>query len=392
LTLAARDDPPGLASGVPIASPVDVHMRAVAVQIPFAFSGRTVISVAALVALSVAAVAHAGLHYVAPIGLFALLAIVLPFAAAVAWLIGIVERAAIPARYQGLAGAVLGVLILAVYWPDRLWFLIPVSGLALVGLGRMVTRPRDGATRAVAGSLILIAALYAIIWNANYLALLASRFRLQDEAARAIDLWIYQRTDDHGLFPIVHMRLLVMACERGYVSLFLGIFLTPILLVREPAALRRFITQTATCYAVGLVVFLMWPVVGPCLMYPDSIDAMWSGENTRQIMAASLMEFDAIRAGGQPVSGFGYFVGVPSLHVAMAILMQWTIGRRSRVAGWMVAPMNVFAALATFVLGYHYLIDVAGGITLAAMSIALWHPHGAVARLRLHVSRRPCPA
>jgi hypothetical protein len=360
-----------------------MHRRSAGRQVEFAFSARVVTTVAAILALSVGAIRLAGLQYAVPIGLLGLLAIVLPCAAAVACLIGAAEQAAIPARWHPWVGTALGVLIMAVYWPDRLWFLIPVSGLGLVGLGRTVTGPRDGTMRAVVGSLLLIAALYAIIWNANYLVLLASRFRLQDGTALAIDLWMYQRRDHYALFPLVHTPLLVMACERGYVSLFLGIFLTPILLVREPAALRRFVGQTAACYGLGLLVFVIWPIAGPCLMFPDSISSASSGESTRRFMQASLAEFDAIRSGGQPVSGFGYFVGLPSLHVAMAILMQWTIGRRSRLAGWIVAPMNVFAALATFVLGYHYLIDVAGGVILAAMSIALWHPQGAVARLRL---------
>jgi hypothetical protein len=35
--------------------------------------------------------------------------------------------------------------------------------------------------------------------------------------------------------------------------------------------------------------------------------------------------------------------------------------------------MNVLAVIATFVLGYHYLIDVAGGALLAWASIAVWN-------------------
>jgi hypothetical protein len=140
---------------------------------------------------------------------------------------------------------------------------------------------------------------------------MVSRSRLQDGMARAVDLWIYGPVDDRGLFPLTHSSLLVMACERGYTSLFLGIVLTPMLLVKQAGELRRFVLRTATCYGAGLLVFLIWPVAGPHLAYPESISTAWSGESTRVFMESSLTEFASIRAGGQPMSGFGYFVGYP---------------------------------------------------------------------------------
>ena len=80
-----------------------------------------------------------------------------------------------------------------------------------------------------------------------------------------------------------------------------------------------------TCYAGGLLVFLLWPVAGPYLVYPTSISTIFASVGSYEIMRASLAEFSSIRLGGQPISGFGYFVGFPSLHVALAIVMQDTV-------------------------------------------------------------------
>jgi membrane-associated phospholipid phosphatase len=98
---------------------------------------------------------------------------------------------------------------------------------------------------------------------------------------------------------------------------------------------------------------------------------MFTGSSTRAFMQSSLLEFSEIRSGGQPVTGFGYFVGIPSLHVAMAVLLQFTIQQRSGAGGWLVAPINILLIASTVVLGYHYLADVPGGVLLALAAIAI---------------------
>jgi membrane-associated phospholipid phosphatase len=131
------------------------------------------------------------------------------------------------------------------------------------------------------------------------------------------------------------------------------------------------VARLVFCYAVGLLLFVGWPVAGPYLVFPASISSTFAGLNTRAIMQSSLVEFAAIRLGGQPVTGFGYFVGLPSLHVAMAVLLQFTIQQRSRIGAWVVAPINMLMIASTFVLGYHYLADVPGGVLLAFAAIKL---------------------
>ena len=144
-----------------------------------------------------------------------------------------------------------------------------------------------------------------------------------------------------GWFPLVHTAWLVTIFERAYLSLFAEIALAVVVLARQTDALRWFVARLVFCYACGLLFFVGWPVAGPCLVYPASISATFSGLNTRAIMQSSLEEFSAIRFGGQPVTGFGYFVGLPSLHVAMAVLLQFTIQQRSRIGAWVVAPINI---------------------------------------------------
>jgi hypothetical protein len=136
-----------------------MHMTATRAPVRFAFSPRSVAVVAAILTLSVIGIRLAGLHYAIPVGLLYLLAVVVPCAACVAGVIIATERAQFPSACQPLIGCLLGLILLACYWPDRLWFLLPTTIGALVLLGRELSAPRDGSASCVIGTLLLIAAM-----------------------------------------------------------------------------------------------------------------------------------------------------------------------------------------------------------------------------------------
>jgi membrane-associated phospholipid phosphatase len=73
------------------------------------------------------------------------------------------------------------------------------------------------------------------------------------------------------------------------------------------------------------------------------------------------------------VNGFGYFVAIPSLHVALAVVLQAML-RFSPGHFWAFLPVNLVLALSTVLLGYHYLIDVVAGVALGILvTIPGWH-------------------
>jgi len=76
----------------------------------------------------------------------------------------------------------------------------------------------------------------------------------------------------------------------------------------------------------------------------------------------------AVYAGDQPYNGF------PSLHVAFSTLCLIAYARWRR--GYALAALPLVAAIiaATVLIRQHYLADVAGGLTLAALAhwVALW--------------------
>jgi len=73
----------------------------------------------------------------------------------------------------------------------------------------------------------------------------------------------------------------------------------------------------------------------------------------------------------------GYYVAFPSLHVAQPVIAAWFLRKWSRVA-LIVGAYCVLLVPAILILQWHYLIDIIGGLAVAA--IAVWSVGGATSR------------
>lgn len=91
---------------------------------------------------------------------------------------------------------------------------------------------------------------------------------------------------------------------------------------------------------------------------------------TFQIMRQSYLDFEAVRTHARPMTGFAYFIGLPSLHAAIALLFQLAL-RRSSVNFWLFLPINCLMAVSTVVLGYHYVLDTIAGLLLTPLVLGL---------------------
>ena len=192
---------------------------------------------------------------------------------------------------------------------------------------------------------LMVAAIYVIVWNANYLALVASRSRLHDASIRTLDEALYsaiwgRQIVYEGWFPLVRTPWLVVIFERAYLSLFAEIALV---LTGTGATHAR---SSLVCSASRFLLCVRTPrfrrmarrraVYRLSLLYQRHL---FRAQFTRDhgVFACRLF---CDPFGGQPVTGFGYFVGVPSLHVAMAVLLQFAIRQSARAAGGVARGAN----------------------------------------------------
>ncbi|MFO1096357.1 MAG: phosphatase PAP2 family protein [Planctomycetaceae bacterium] len=176
------------------------------------------------------------------------------------------------------------------------------------------------------------------------------------------------------------------ALRIAYNSLLLQ---TPLVIVilgftGDRRSLEQFVLQFMVGTWICLVVFCLWPAAGPFSGYGFAPNAT---------QARYLEHFHELREGVRTVVTWRNAEGLitfPSFHTTWALLLAWAVRKRP----WLFVlsgSANAAVILATMTTGWHYFTDVAGGVLLGGVVIALTThsaaeltemSHGMVRRLR----------
>lgn len=215
---------------------------------------------------------------------------------------------------------------------------------------------------------------------------------LQDDALLAIDRALGLDPE-----PIMHFvndhPWLADILSRGY-----GLIKWPLLgipvvltLTARYVRLQMFMLAMSLALAVTIAISAMVPAIGT--FYGLQLPAAHFPEINTMIYAGQLRDILALRDGSLHELHLFFLSGIvsfPSFHAASAVLYMWALWPVRRIGG-IAAALNVLMIAATPAIGAHYLIDVFGGIALAAASI--WVTKFYVARLgrtaRMPAARAP---
>lgn len=193
---------------------------------------------------------------------------------------------------------------------------------------------------------------------------------LQDQALLAIDRALGLDPEPIARFVNDHPWL-ADVLSRGY-----GLIKWPLLgipvvltLTARYVRLQLFMLAMSLALAVTIAISALVPAIGtyyglqlPAAQLPGVNTAIYAGQ-LRDILAlrdGSLHELQLFRLSG--------IVSFPSFHAASAVLYMWALWPVRRIGG-IAAALNLLMIAATPVIGAHYIVDVAGGIALAAASI-----------------------
>jgi len=330
---------------------------------------RTLMLLCAFYGSTIASLYWIGIQPVVPWSLLlAFVLVVVPFALGAAGAVTLVigHKASANTLTRGRC-MLLGVMFMAAYRLDSPLFLLAQFIVLPIVVRRLW---RSGLVRPLtlmAGALMVG---YAAIWNLNYLVALLSKGRLADPVLRELDIALYRLLfrapiDYVGFFPMVRSEVVFRLFENAYVMLMPEIFVAALLWVMAKRDVATFLRTFFTCYSIGLIVFAVYPAVGPCIAFPDSFGAEFRGSLTFRLMDGMASEYTAALE-RTSVNGFGYFVAVPSLHVALAVVLQVML-RVSPRHFWVFLPINVVVASSTIILGYHYVVDLLAGLALGTL-------------------------
>jgi PAP2 superfamily len=187
-----------------------------------------------------------------------------------------------------------------------------------------------------------------------------------DDAARRIDSVLllgssipsFAHRIPHFLFPIADAIYWGFG-EIGAVFLLLAF-------LRRKSEAFRYAGAMLTAYYLGLIIFYIWPVVGP-------FDHAGHFENLPRVGSfgmqwATLERLQAVRQLPGLKMNPDYFIGFPSLHIALPMI-GWFFVRPWRRIARIIASYNVVLVFAILALEWHYAIDIAGGIVLAVLAV-----------------------
>lgn len=267
----------------------------------------------------------------------------------------------------GIISGIVSLLLFQVFWA---WMLLACVLFALQTRGQGL---RAGLNAAWALAILTVG--YAAVWNCNYLFGKLVFGRLNDPALRDVDLAIYgllfgAGTSYESIFPLWHNPIAFRIFENSYLLEYaeIVVVLLAAALWYGSAVTAKYLRVLFSAYVVGVLCFCIYPVVGPPIYFPESLSPMFHGTMTHKIMEGMRAEYQYVLTGA-PLKGFGYFIAIPSLHVMVAILAQVYLAR-TPVLFWAFVPVNIAMIGSTFMLGYHYFVDI--WIAVALVGVLLW--------------------
>jgi membrane-associated phospholipid phosphatase len=219
--------------------------------------------------------------------------------------------------------------------------------------------------------MLLVTAL-ALLGTSNItlmsLELLSDTTRWRDPFFWSIEGPLLQRIAALPIDPTLWDRLYHSAW-----GIELGAAFALVVIGRGGGTVLRYCVTMILLFYVGRLLGMLNPVMGPAFHRPE-VFAYLEGSTTAEVMrlVADLMakpaEAAASRASGILLGGIS---AMPSLHVAMVTTTAYWLAVAGRWTLYVTVPWVLLVWTSTVVLGWHYMLDGAGGIVLAFACIAL---------------------
>jgi membrane-associated phospholipid phosphatase len=236
-----------------------------------------------------------------------------------------------------------------------------------ISLGRLSHRPfsalrRRGAARPLLfGELLIVFALLRVY---DWVKSAASEKGVPAQghaqtlvhAERGLHVYI-EPSLDHAL--AAHPTLSLIA-SWYYQFAHIGVALAVLALcyVRWPTIYRQARNTLVATNVVGLVVFVLYPVMPPRLLPGAGF-----------VDAVALAGFGSTHGGPVPAD---QYAAMPSLHVAWALwaAVVLTVGARRRWIGWLAFLYPATTTVVVIATGNHYLLDVVAAAVMVAIAAA----------------------
>jgi hypothetical protein len=130
----------------------------------------------------------------------------------------------------------------------------------------------------------------------------------------------------------------------------------------------QFVGTILTCYYLALVIFLVFPSIGP--FAPDTAI---STEPLDSYAAQKYMVQNAKYIWEQnPVTviPIGYYISFPCMHIAQPVVVLWFLRKWKRMV-FVLCIYDILLVAAILLLRWHYFVDILGGVAVAIAALLI---------------------
>ena len=150
--------------------------------------------------------------------------------------------------------------------------------------------------------------------------------------------------------------------EILYDTITVELFIIPFVLsaLKAQKRLNEFLLGILISVLVGGLFYYFFPTTAPYSMFQTN-DFLAEQKDT-------FLKFVQIHNHIKPTTSQGGMIAMPSFHVIYALIIIYAT-RKNKSLYYIAMPINIVAIFSTILLGWHYILDVIGGIILFALTI-----------------------
>jgi hypothetical protein len=257
-----------------------------------------------------------------------------------------------------------------------------IDTIAIIGfLERKIREPLHALSAVLPPAIYLFAGVLLVFVYNDIIASVRFVFTY-DPAFDAMDKWILHGSSISDLshwavqaFPPSLFRVL----EITYFGLFSQMGAAMIVLAIYAGRRRtlQYIGTMLMAYYLSLAIFSFWPCKGPYYLRPTDFSRRLSTVQTDHIQKV-LVARALARWHHVPLHFISadYFIGFPSMHMALPLIVMWFLRRWRRMVIALCAYDCLLIA-AILLLEWHYIVDLIGGVLVGAIAIAITDGFGA---------------
>jgi hypothetical protein len=151
-----------------------------------------------------------------------------------------------------------------------------------------------------------------------------------------------------------------------------ALIIIPLCLGRKRAL--EFAGTVLTAYYLALVIFFVWPTIGPFSICPTHFADFPHSLATYGFQKVFVTKAQGFLTHQMPFRvDTDFYIAFPSMHIAQPLIVLWFLRRWKRITLFLLA-YDVILVGAILLLEWHYFVDLIGGILIAALAIAVVEP------------------